>query len=610
MPRICCRALFGWSLDQGRAPHASEAVLSAVALLSLGCATPWFAQADKAEIKESKRQAIKAVLESPERPRLVREIAVPSNLTLSRLESVALVNNLPKTGGIAHPSVQREKLLDTMRRHEVENANQLLDDPNTAMVVTQVIVPPAAQKLDHLDVLVKLSSHAEGKDLQGGWLMRTMLAEGSVQGGKLRAGFDHAVAEGTVVTDAQITGSEDPAAALSGRVVGGAVLLKQRKVGLGIQSEFAHAITMATLAPAINKRFTYFDGREQVGIATPKQESYIELEIPKRYQHDPFHFLNVVLSIGFTDTASQSIERIELCRQQLNEPTTARDATWQLEAIGKEAIPVLVEGCGHPNREARFYAAHSLAYLNDARAIEPLAELARTEPAFRAMSLNALTVLEQYEARDALAGLLHAEDIEARYGAVLALRKRDSGDSEVAPLAIGDTGFILEIPSNTPPAVAVSLSRTPEVVIFGENPAVHLPAFLRVNPRLLLRALPRGRVSASMFAPGQEDKIQEATSDLRSLLVAISQVGGDYGDWVSFVGKCQRDGLIQASVGMNPIPDAGRIYHRDSGMVIERQEAAVESTLENASGISSPSNEPFSQQRQSESWLSRLSPWK
>lgn len=580
------------------------------AAMSLGCAAPWFARAEKSEIKESKRQAIKAVLESDERPRLIREIATPRLLTLSRLESIALVSNLPKTGGAALPSQQREKLLDTMRRHEVEHANQLLDDPHTAMVVAQVIVPPAAQKLDRLDVLVKLSSHAEGTNLQSGWLMQTTLAEGSLLGGKVREGFDYAIAEGQLVTEAQISGSEEPAAALSARVVGGAVLLKERKVGLGIQSEFAHAITMATITPAINKRFTFFDGREQIGVAVPKQDSYIELRIPNKYLLDPNHFLNVVMSIGFTDTASQKLERIDLCRRQLLEPTTARDAAWQLEAIGKEAIPILAEAILHPSSEVRFYAAHALAYLNDDRAIAPLAELVRSEPAFRAMSLNALTVIEDFAARDALVDMLHAEDIEARYGAVLALRRRDSGDAEVVGQAINETGSILEIASNTLPAVAVSLSKTPEIAIFGANPPVRLPAFLYVNPRLMLRSLPGGRVSVSLFAPGQEDKFVEVDSDLRSLLAAISDVGGSYGDWVSFISKCQRDGLVQASVAINPIPDAGRIYRRDSQTDMEPREIVLEGTLENIPEISPPPDSSEHGGPQSDSWLSRLSPWK
>ncbi|MEZ6077438.1 MAG: HEAT repeat domain-containing protein [Pirellulaceae bacterium] len=61
-----------------------------------------------------------------------------------------------------------------------------------------------------------------------------------------------------------------------------------------------------------------------------------------------------------------------------------KKACWQLEAIGEKSAPMLAEVLSHPNSEIRFYAAHSLAYLNDKRAIAPLTELAEQYPAFRA----------------------------------------------------------------------------------------------------------------------------------------------------------------------------------------------------------------------------------
>ena len=89
-------------------------------------------------------------------------------------------------------------------------------------------------------------------------------------------------------------------------IIGGAKLNKQRPLGITFMEEFADAITQAAVLPAINDRFTVFDGQKKDGIATPKQDNYVELEIPQRYEKDPYHFINVVLSLGFAETAFAS----------------------------------------------------------------------------------------------------------------------------------------------------------------------------------------------------------------------------------------------------------------------------------------------------------------
>ena len=591
----------------------------AVCLLCLtalpGCLSPWFRPKDAIEAKLEKRADIRETLLSDERPALVREIAVSRAPTVTRLENISIVSSLNGTGGKVNPSAPRDKLLDEMSRREVANPNQFLDDPTTAMVTAEAIVPPAAQKLDRLDIQVKLSQHAEGTDLQGGWLMETNLAEANLLAGRVREGFDSAVAQGQLVTRAQSTGSdkrEDKCLAL---VVGGGVLLTDRPIGINIRSDFADAVSMAAIAPAINKRFTYFNGIKYLGVATPAKSNYVDLKVPTDYRLDPAHFINVVMCIGFLETPEQLASRLEKCRKTILDPVTARDSACQLEAIGKAGIGPLVEAISHANPEVRFYAAHSLAYLNDARAIGPLVELARSEPAFRAMAYNGLTVLKHFEAGEALAELLHSDDVEVRYGAVIALRRRDSSDSQIIGRTIANVGSLLEIPSKSAAAVAVSLTKTPEVVIFGDNPRVKLAAFEYVNPRLLLSATAGGRISISHFSPGKEDRVAEVDANMRSVLIGMAEVGGNYGDWVAFLSKCQRAKLTEATVAINPVPMAGRVYQRS-----EIVPASFETSTQNpaAAGTDGKSADPAikqydqlpEQQSSTTVWFNPWSWWK
>ncbi|MCA9131947.1 MAG: flagellar basal body P-ring protein FlgI [Planctomycetales bacterium] len=566
-----------------RAPKPALGLLFWVGIFLLGgCISPWLPESDP----DARREQIKDTLKSEKRPRIVGQISYERMITLSRLENIGLVSQLPGTGGKVQASQPREKMLDSMRRYEVDHPNSLLDDPGTAMVVAYVAVPPAARKGDVLDVQVRLSAHSEASSLRNGWLLETSLVEMSKLGGQVREGFEFATAQGQVVTTAEITGSEDPQDQVQGIVIGGARLRKGRELGIGVEAEFADAITMAAILPEINKRFTHFDGRKKTGIATPLEDSYVKIVVPPRYQLDPYHFMNVVLQIGFNEPETQKQERIAMLGKQLLEPTTVRTACWQLEAVGEQGIPLLADILSHPNREIRFYAAHSLAYLNDRRAVGPLAELCRQEPAFRAMCLNGLAIIDSYEAGDALEELLHSADAETRYGAVRALRHRDSANPQVSAQAVGEVGKILEIPTSGPPLVAISLSQTPEVVLFGDNPRLSLPTFAYITPAMMINKEANGGLTITHFKPGQEDRAVQTSADLRSILIGIAEVGGTYGNWVSFIRECSQKGYLLEPIAMNPIPTAGRIYQRVEAPALEPGESLFQATSFNASDSS------------------------
>ncbi|MCA9127295.1 MAG: flagellar basal body P-ring protein FlgI [Planctomycetales bacterium] len=529
--------------------------------------------------QRKRREKIRESLESEERPKILSDIGIERLLTRARLENVGLVTRLVGTGGKVRPSQPRDRMLAEMARNSTHSPNALLDDPGTAMVVATVDVPPAARKGTLLDVTVDLSSHAEATSLERGWLVETPLMEMSQLGGQVLEGFKYASGEGQIVTVAQVTGSQDPKDQLKGMVIGGAVLLKQRELGIGIHQEFADAVTLAAVLPEINKRFTIFQGSKHVGVATPTDDNNIRVLVPHRYDRDPFHFISVVLNTAFNELPQERSARVEQLTRQLQEPTTVRRACWQLEALGEEAVPALLSAVNSTNPEIRFYAAHSLAYLDDRRAIAPLFELCKQEPAFQAMCLNGLSVISHYEAEDALRELLHAADPKCKYGAVRALRWRDERDPQVSSTVIGETGKILEVPSEGPPLVAVSLSQIPEIVIFGSNPSLVLPEIEYVNPRMLVRTEGPGVVSINHFEPGQEDRIVQAAPDLRAMLVGIAEAGGTYGDWVSFIRLCREKAYLAEPVAVNPIPEAGQVYHREQGQRLEPGEKLLDDTF-------------------------------
>ncbi|MEM8735528.1 MAG: HEAT repeat domain-containing protein [Planctomycetota bacterium] len=538
--------------------------------IASGCMSPWFAKRKTTRTEEGElRDEIRKKLVADDRPRMIAEVAGPAMLTQSRIENIGLITQLRGTGGSVQASSQREKILDMMRRKDAAQPNAFLDSPSTALGIATAIVPPASPAGTKLDILVTKSSHADATDLEHGWLMETPLTEMSVLDGRIREGFDLARVKGYIVTEAQITGDQSEEAKLQGVVVGGGRLLKGRDLGLSVDAEYADAITLNAIVPAINQRFTYFDGQKRSGVATPRDSGYnnagyVEIKIPPRYRLDPFHYINVISHIGILESEAQRQARIATLQKQLLDPTTAREAAWQLEAIGDSTVPMLAEALNHPDPEIAFYSAHSLAYLNQKQAIPKLKSLCLREPAFRAMCFNGLALIEHFDAGDTLNELLHAADPEVKYGAVRALRKRDPNAAAVRGEVTEDVGSILEIPSSGPPLVAVSLNRTPEVVLFGTTPTLHIPSFQYVNERTMVSPSGDGKLKVSYFSPGEEDKIIECDADIRSVLNAIAEVGGTFGDWVKFLRECHDQGYFIEPFAINPIPVSGRTYDRNS----------------------------------------------
>lgn len=544
--------------------------------LTSGCAAPWFRGSSPEEVARKRRESLRQELEV--KPRLLSEIAQPQQLTMQAVENVGLVTRLVGRGGAVRPSQPRRRMIDQMDRNDVKNPNSVLDAEDTAMIIAAVAVPPAVRKGDTLDVLVNCSQHCEATDLANGWLLPTPLKTMSKLGGTLRQGFKSASGTGQIVTVAQVSGSDDPADKLRGSIIGGAQYLKQRDLGLAIIPEFADAITLAKALPDVNKRFTVFDGREHVGVATPVQDDYVKIALPNRYRLDPYHFIHVVLNVAFpqkSESPEDRAIRLEMLSGELHDPARAQQVCWQLEAIGAEAIPVLQQGLASADPKVRFFSAHSLAYLDDKTAIEPLAQLCVAQPAFRAMALNALATTDHFTAAKALRSLLHSADAESRYGAVRALRERDSRDPIVSAQPVGDTGFILEIPSESPPLIAISLSRVPEIVMFGCNPVLNIPDFVYVNQHMIIKRQADGSCVVSNFVPGMEDRVATAKPELRSLLEAISEVGGAYGDWVSFIRQSSTDALFAEPVAYNPVPVAGRTYEQKDESAVSSDDAML-----------------------------------
>lgn len=509
-------------------------------------------------------------------PETVGELTRPHGLGVFAIESVGLVTGLESTGSDPPPSQQRQALLEEMKKRKVENPNQVLAADTTSIALVRAVLPPGLQKGDTIDVEVRAPGRSKTTSLDGGWLMETSLREVALLDQSIRSGHVRGVAEGPVLVDGWMQDEGDEVSMVRGRILGGAVATKSRPFGLNLRSEH-HSISISKLVgAAINQRFdTYVHGRRQ-GAATPKTDKFIELRIHPRYRNNLVRYRRVIEQIKLRETPEDRIQRISTLEGELLVPATSSLAALKLEAIGDEAADTLKKGLESPSPEVRFYAAETLAYLDQAEAAPVLGEAAM-EPAFRSRALLALGAMSSVEAHDALVSLLHVASAETRYGAFRALQQMNPRDPLLGQSMLGRV-YLHEIASEAEPMVHVARTRRPEIVLFGIDQPIQTPMMVLVGKKLIVRNEGPNRIRVTRYSASGEDKIRVCNATVNELVRALVEVEAAYPEVVRVLQEAKKQGSIPSRLEFDAIPKAGRTFNRSN--YDDEQEEEPEDQLE------------------------------
>lgn len=521
-----------------------------------GCAAP--------ALRSQSPEEFAGVLES--KTRLVGEVARPFGDKYVKVESVALVTNLDGTGEDPAPSPQRAALLHELQTIGVQHPNQLLASPSTGLVLVRGFLPPGAQKGDKIDLEAQVPSHSESSSLRNGWLMETRLTEMAVLGGAIREGHTWVIGEGAVLVDPSAAGHQDRALLVRGRVLGGGTVLRSRDIGLFIPPEEKSIRLAAQIGQSINRRFHTFSRGVKQGVATPKSDERIDLKIHPRYKDNIARYIRVLRSIPLRETPPEQSLRIGLLERQLLDPITAPTAALRLEAVGHEALDALAKGIESSDPEVRFYAAESLAYLDDNRAAPPLARAAREEPAFRAYALAALSTMADMAAREELISLLEVPSSETRYGAFRALWAMNPNDSLIRGENLGGQFGFHVLGTTGPAMIHVTRSYRPEVVMFGHEQKLQTPFVLEAGKRILVKGTAPDKVTVSRFAVGQPDQKRVVSSKVDEIIRAIVELGGTYPDVVQALEHAKNNHSLGGRFEVDALPDGDREYRHKDGL--------------------------------------------
>ncbi len=544
---------------------------------------------DEFEEEDESEESTKARYQTELKTPLVGDYTNFAGLEPTPLEGVGLVVGLAGTGGDPAPSQYRTAMLEEMKRRGVRNPNQLLESPDTALVVVRAYLPPLLKKGEPLDVEVIAPDSAEVTSLEGGWLLETYLTEQAfVPGRGMLKGHNYAKAEGPILVAGIGSRSKDRAAEKSkaalfqrGRILSGATVLKERELVMQLRHEFRSVRNASRIATAIGQRFHHFD---QHGIKKPmaeaKTDQKLVLDVHPRYKDNYPRYLQVVRHIAFRETPVEQRVRIQKLHDELLTPETSDRAALQLEAIGKDAIPLLKVGLKSPLTEVRFHSATALAYLEDPDGLKTLSDAARDERAFRVFALSAMATVDDAESHLLLRDLMNENSAETRYGAFRSLWTLDQRD----PFITGErmsrpesdkteltrhekraTWMLHVLQTQGDPMVHTTFRTRPEIVLFGAEQKLIPPLVLSAGRKVMITAQ-AGDTKASVvrFEPDKPDERREISLNLAEVIRACDELGTSYPDVVSMLLQAADQKNLEGRLESDALPQAGRVYVRPS----------------------------------------------
>ena len=236
-------------------------------------------------------------------------------------------------------------------------------------------------------------------------------------------------------------------------------------------------------------------------------------------------------------------------------------------------------------------------------AAEPLAEIARRQPAFRVFALTALSVMTDYIAYDQLCELLSVPSAETRYGAFRALWAMNAQDPLIKGEVIGDQFHYHVMDVAGGPMIHVTRNRLPEIVIFGPEQRLLTPLALSAGNEIMITSHGGGEISVSKYTVRDGDQKRIVSTRVDDVIRAVVELGGTYPDVVQALQEAKNCAALRSRFEVDALPKAGRIFDRDvDGMVeTDQGEQGDGQQLSVKSSPESPSPELFHQRGGSKS---------
>ena len=435
-----------------------------------------------------------------------------------------LVVGLKGTGSRLVPAEVRAMMLAEMARHGIGDPRsgwehltpeKMLDSEDTAIVVVEGVIPPAAPKGTTFDVRVFSLPGSTTTSLEGGRLYTTDLRPGALTVGSRQA-FALARASGPIFINPFVEPGSTQSAninSLSGRILDGGQTVSNMPVKLRL-STTSHA-RANTVQQAINSNFPREPGQED-DTARGESGDSIMVTVPPSYSDRTTEFMELLrhtsLQVGNIEMTSQQVRRALLAN-----PSNAQDAKWRWCALGPKAVPMIQDLYDHAEESPRFAALSAGAHLDDALVVPHLLDIAQRS-SMKNRRLAAIKHLGEMGPNPridmGLRELLEDKDVDIRLATFESMLERR--DTLISQQWI-DRKFILNRVPCSYPMIYIAQTGEPRIVLFGSGLGFEKPMTLTTwSGRLLMKADSAEDDIQVFYRPreGQRAEIMLAPSEL------------------------------------------------------------------------------------------------
>jgi hypothetical protein len=475
------------------------------------------------------------------------------------ISGYALVGGLNGTGSSECPAQIRTYLqkyiLQRLAGAKV-NVDDLISSPDTAVVIVEGMIPPAASKNQRFDVRVTALPGTQTTSLEGGWLYGVDLFEARQIGTGIKS---LAAAEGPVFSDSTIPGSpQDPR---TGYVLGGGTVVEEYKVNLALRLPDYRIVSQ--IRNRINERFGY-------EIAVALAPGSIELRIPTKYLETKSRFIQLVRATYIVGSPELTDKRIMTHIEKLAGSKDKNASEIALEAIGNAAMPKLAALLNSSDPEVRLRAARCMFNLGDQRGRESLWGIATDKKSsYRLEAIDALVNTSAgQDVTSMLQSLLRDEDLSIRLIAYENLVRLK--DVTVSRKLIANSFYLDQITQTGKPAILVSRRNQPRVALLGAPVYCRSNVFIETSDGTITINVPADEKYATIIRkhPRRPDTIIQLKSSLdladvietlcREPLTPTAQggpgLGVPYSTLAGLLNKMVDSGAVQAEFYAGPLP--------------------------------------------------------
>jgi hypothetical protein len=439
----------------------------------------------------------------------ILEAAEVENKDPYLVSGYGLVVNLANTGDNSGvPQAVIGVILDEMARRGLGSSDdrlkpfkpqEMINDPQTAIVEVYAYLPPGARAGQRVDVFVQPVRSSFTKSLARGNLYQTNLFVNGVDplNPKPKPNIYVRAAGAVFVNPAYASASKavDPASLRNGTIMSGGVLTDDRPLWLRARNP------QLSITRSIEMRLDLrFQERQGATVAKTQDEAIVHVYVPRNFAGDWEHFLGVATHLYMDAPPGSGLLKAKMLAAEAVKPDAPlMDISYCWEGIGEEALPVIQKLYTSTSPDVAFAAARAGAFIGDSSADETIHEIARNDA--NPFQLNAVKVLGALPISPRidrmLTELLANKNALVRVEAYRVLTEHDA--SAIISRAIEGRFAIDHVATDGPPLVYASRSGIPRIAVFGHNISLNQPImYTAMDDRLTISTAPDGK-SVTIF---------------------------------------------------------------------------------------------------------------